>query len=84
MVLRALNTGVLNPDDALQTQAGVFLSDPARRRFIGAYEQRMQELVTHPAFDYRLSYRRILEMEARLLARWLEGDLGAWKPLVTR
>lgn len=84
VVLRALNTGILTPEDALQTQAGVFLSDPARRRLIGAYEQRMQELVTHPAFDYRLSYRRILEMEARLLARWLEGDLGAWKPLVTR
>lgn len=84
VVLRALNTGVLQPADAVATQAGVFLSDSARRRLIGAYEQRMQELVTHPAFGYRLSYRRILEMEARLLARWLEGDIGAWKPLVTR
>ncbi len=83
-VLRSLNTGVLEPADTVTTQAGVFLSDPGRNRLIGAYEQRMQELVTHPAFEYRLSYRRILEMEARLLARWLEGDLGAWKPLVTR
>lgn len=84
VVLRALNTSVLTPEDAISTQAGVFLSDPARKRLIGAYEQRLQELVTHPHFEYRLSYRRILEMEARLLARWLEGDLGAWKPLVTR
>jgi len=84
VVLRALNTGVLEPEDAITTQGGVFLSDPARKRLIGAYEQRMQELVTHPAFGYRLSYRRILEMEARLLARWLEGDIGTWKPLETR
>ena len=45
---------------------------------------RMGELVTHPAFGYRVSYRRILEIEARMLARWLEGDLPAWEPLVTR
>lgn len=83
-VLRALNTGVVGPDETAESPGGVFLSDPARKRLIGAYEQRMEDLVTHPAFEYRMSYRRILELEARFLARWLEGELGAWKPLVTR
>lgn len=83
-VLRALNTAMLEPDDAIRTPGGVYLTDPARKRLIAAYEQRMNELITHPAFGYRLSYRRVLEMEARLLARWLEGDLAAWKPMVTR
>ena len=37
--------------------------------FLLAYERRMDQLVTHPIFDYRISYRRILEVQARLLSR---------------
>jgi CRISPR-associated protein Cas1 len=83
-VLRALNTGMLEPPDVLVTPGGAALTDAARPRLIEAYEQRMSELITHPAFGYRISYRRVLELEARLLAQWLEGGLSAWKPLVTR
>lgn len=84
VVLRLLNTRMIEPEDVVVTPGGAFMLDGARRQAIAAYEQRMNELVTHPAFGYRLSYRRVLEMEARLLARWLEGDLASWKPLVTR
>lgn len=83
-VLRALNTMALKPEDTLTTPAGVFLCDVARKAILEAYEQRMGELITHPSFGYRVSYRRVLEIEARMLARWLEGDIPRWTPLVTR
>ena len=41
----------------------VALKDDARRRFIIAYEKRMDDLVTHPVFNYRISYRRVLEVQ---------------------
>jgi CRISPR-associated protein Cas1 len=42
-----------------------------------AYERRLDQLVTHPIFGYRLSYRRLLEVQARLLGRYLLGELDA-------
>ena len=49
-----------------------------------AYERRAAELTTHPRFGYRMSYRRLLELEARILAKVLVGELPAFTPLWTR
>ena len=40
--------------------------------------------VTHPFFGYRVSYRRLLEIQARLLAKVLQGELGDYPVFVTR
>ena len=47
-----------------------------RKGFFPGYELRMDTLVTHPLFDYRVSYRRMLEIQARLLARVMEGEIA--------
>jgi CRISPR-associated protein Cas1 len=44
----------------------------------------MDTLVTHQMFDYRVSYRRVLEIQARLLARFLNGEIDAYPVFVTR
>lgn len=44
----------------------------------------MHETVTHPVFGYKLSYRRMLELEARFLSRYLMGELPEYRPIVTR
>ena len=44
----------------------------------------MDTMVTHPLFDYRVSYRRLLEIQARLLARLLEGEIDSYPVFVTR
>ena len=44
----------------------------------------MDTLVTHPLFDYRVSYRRLLEIQARLLAKTIEGELEEYPVFVTR
>lgn len=84
VVLRAFGTKVLRPKDFVMVGPACRMSDGARRGFLRAFESRIDELVTHPVFDYRMSYRRILELEARLLGRHLEGELDVWQPLVTR
>lgn len=74
-VLSVLNTGIVKPEDFTRGQGAVSLQAPARRRVTLAMERRMNQLITHPIFDYRLSYRRVLEIQARLLSRVILGEL---------
>ena len=54
---------------------GKLAAQPIQSRLIH-YELRMCTLVTHPLFEYRVSYRRLLEIQARLRALVLEGEIG--------
>ncbi|HXF83666.1 MAG TPA: CRISPR-associated endonuclease Cas1 [bacterium] len=84
VVVTALNTGVVKPDDFIRRGPACALKDPARRRVLDAYEARMETLVRHPVFGYSVSYRRVLEVQARLLARVVLGELKAYVPFTTR
>jgi CRISPR-associated protein Cas1 len=75
VVIGALNTKVVQSDDFVRAAGAVSLASHARKRLIMAFERRMDQLVTHPVFDYRISYRRVLEVQARLLSRVLLGEL---------
>jgi CRISP-associated protein Cas1 len=44
----------------------------------------MDTLVTHPLFGYRVNYRRVLEIQTRLLARLLSGELQRYVGFETR
>jgi CRISPR-associated protein Cas1 len=38
----------------------------------------------HPIFGYRISYRRVIEVQARLLAATLVGEIPRYVPFTTR
>jgi len=80
VVLSAINTGVVSLRDFERRGGAVALTSSGRKSFLLAYERRMDELFTHPLFDYRLSWRRVFEVQARLLARYLLGELGGRVP----
>lgn len=83
-VLTAINTGMVTPRDFVQAGPAVALTPGGRRGFFRAYELKMDTLVTHPIFEYRVSYRRLMEIQARLLARYLEGEIAEYPVFVTR
>jgi CRISPR-associated protein Cas1 len=83
-VLSAINTRMVVPRDFVRAGPGVALTVGGRKAFFRAYEARMDTLVTHPLFEYRVSYRRLLEIQARLLARVLEGEIVEYPVFVTR
>ncbi len=83
-VLSAINTRMVTPRDFIRAGKGVNLNANGRKGFFRAYEARMDSLVTHPLFDYRTSYRRLLEIQTRLLARVVEGEIGEYPVFVTR
>lgn len=84
VVLMAINNGEVRPTDFLRAAGSCNLTDSGRKRFIAAFERRMQQEVTHPVFKYRLSYRRLLEVQARLLIRFLSGEIDEYPNFVTR
>lgn len=83
-VLLAVNNGEVRPTDFVRAAGSCSLNDGGRKRFIGVFERRMQQEVTHPIFKYRLSYRQLLEVQARLLARHLAGEIPDYPNFVTR
>jgi len=84
VVVGAINNGVVGADDFTVRGTGVGLSAPARKRIIAAYERRMSQEITHPVFGYTISYRRVLEVQARLLGRVLLGEIDRYPAFRTR
>ena len=83
-VLSALNTGMVTAKDFVRAGGAVALTAAGRKGFLRAYELKMDTQVTHPLFDYRVSYRRLLEIQTRLLARVVEGEIGEYPVFTTR
>ncbi|HXX68754.1 MAG TPA: CRISPR-associated endonuclease Cas1 [Polyangiaceae bacterium] len=84
VVLGAINGGGFSTEDFTTHVAAVAMRPAARRRLLFAYERRMEQLITHPVFGYRISYRRVLEVQARLLARCLLGEIDEYPAFRTR
>lgn len=84
VVLQVLNTGEIQCDDFVQHGPACNLTPGGRKIFINAFERRLDSLVTHPIFGYTISYRRILEVQARLLAAHLSGEFTEYIPFMTR
>lgn len=84
VVIQVINNGEVHPTDFVSAAGSVNLAPDGRKRFIAAFERRLSQEVTHPLFGYRLSYRRLLELQARLLGRFLLGEIPEYPGFVTR
>jgi CRISP-associated protein Cas1 len=62
----------------------VWLSDAGRRKFVTLYERRKEESWKHPVTEYSLTYRRLLELEVRLLEKEWMGEGGLFAQLIVR
>jgi len=84
VVLSAVNTGAVKVSDFIRRGGAVTLTPSGRTKFLRAYERRMDEEISHPVFSYRISYRRTLEVQIRLLSRYLTGEINEYPPFATR
>ncbi len=83
-VINAINTRMVTARDFIRVGDAVALTPAGRKGFIRAYEQRVDTLVTHPVFGYRVNYRRVMEIQARLLSRVLSGEVSTYRGFETR
>ena len=83
-VLQALNNGEVRAGDFLHGGAGTALKPGGRKRFIAAFERRLAQETTHPLFGYRLSMRRLIEVQGRLFGRFLMGEIKEYPQYLPR
>ncbi len=84
IVLNVINNGILTPDDFVRRGPAAAMTDTGRKKFLRAYEARLDTLITHPIFGYKISYRRVLEVQVRLLGRVLLGEVPEYPAFTTR
>lgn len=84
VVLSAINTAEIKPNDFIVASTGTALTSAGRRRFVEAFERRLSQETTHPIFGYQVSMRRLLTVQARLLARFLLGELDSYPHYLPR
>lgn len=84
VVLNIVNHRMLTEKDFHEELGVVHLKPEARKTFYAKFEERLQEELQHPHFEYRTSYRRSMELQARLLGKWLTGEIPVYPPLNVR
>jgi len=84
VTLGLINNGALKRTHFVRRGNATALTARGRNTVLRAWENRMDTLITHPTFGYQLSYRRTLEIQARLFGRWLTDEIPAYPDLTTR
>jgi CRISPR-associated protein Cas1 len=83
-VLTLINNREIRPSHFNRRGRAIVLTDEGRKIFLSAIERRLRSTITHPTFGYQVTYRRALNVQARLLARTLQGDIPSYQPFTTR
>ena len=83
-VLMAINNAEVGADDFVTAAGGCALTAAGRRKLIAAWERRLEQEQAHPLFGYQVSMRRMLHVQARLLAKHLAGELAEYPHYVPR
>ena len=82
-VLTLINNTVVGPDDFEAAEGGaVTMTVDGRRRFLKGWQERKQEVITHPYLGEKLPWGLVPYMQALLLARYLRSDLDAYPPFL--
>src|SRR5258708_20582131 len=51
------------------------LKKEPRKAFLKRFEERLNEEITHPTFGNKVKYRRCIELQPRLVAKYLTGQI---------
>jgi CRISPR-associated protein Cas1 len=84
IAITAFNKKELTEKDFIQTSSGCVFTDPGRQAFFQLYGKRMDTEITHPVFGYKMHYRRMIMLHARMLAAWFAGEIPHLSFLTTR
>lgn len=84
VALSLVNKRLVKPSDFKSTAEGTMLGEHGRTALFSCMEKRMRETVTHPVFDYKIDYRRMIHLHAKLIAGWMRGDYDSLHFLMTR
>ena len=84
VVLQVLNNGEVGPQDFQSRAGGCMLKSSGRKAVLRAYERRLEQEIRHPQFGYKATYRRVMDIQARILGGVILGELDTYTAMVTR
>ena len=84
VVLKLLNKRMLVHEDFVVEVGTYRLKDERRSVFFTQFEERLNEETTHPVFGYKVTYRRCIELQVRLLAKYLTGEIDEYPPFLLK
>lgn len=84
VAISTINNGEITQNHFIKRGGAVGLTSPGKKALINAYERRLDDLIIHPLFKYSVSYRRAFEIQTRLLARLVNGELKEYPIFTTR
>jgi CRISP-associated protein Cas1 len=85
VVISLFNNSILKEKHFKKELGGAYrLNNYGRRTFLTKLEARFDETITHPTFNYKATYRRSLELQTRLLAKYLQNEIPAYPPFTVR
>lgn len=84
VAISIINSNEIATEDFIQRGGAVSLNSKGKKKVINAYERRLDDLIIHPFFKYSLSYRRVFEVQTRLLSRFINGEIKQYPIFITR
>lgn len=84
VVINLINNGEVKPNHFVVRAGGVMLTSDGRRAALTGYERRLDVEIRHPTFGYKVTYRRVLEVQTRVLAAHVLGEIPEYVPFMTR
>jgi CRISPR-associated protein Cas1 len=80
VVLTLLNNRMFTGNDFVVELGAYRLKDERRKVFFTKFEERLNEEINHPLFSYKVTYRRCIELQVRLLAKFVTGEIEEYAP----
>ena len=84
VAVQVLNNREVGPNDFRHRAGGCMLEASGRKAVLRAYERRLEQEITHPQFGYKATYRRIMDIQARILGASLTKEIEQYTAMVTR
>lgn len=85
LALTLMNRGQLQLKDfEFRTGGAVYLNDTGRKTVVVAYQERKKETMQHPVLETQVEIGLLPLLQARLLARYLRGDVPHYIPFFNK
>lgn len=85
LAITLINRRQLSAKDIIQRAGGaVELSDKGRRLTIKAYQERKLDMIKHPLLNQQFRIGQLPHIQARIMARWLRGDIAEYVPFIPK
>lgn len=83
-IIGAINNGELKSSSFTDVLGSHRLTQDGRKKLIAAFERRVSTEFTHPVFGYRISWRRAIQVQARMVLGTIDGTQSQYKAIVVR